>query len=118
MQARKNLDRVSRSVGSQPVIFKDATTDALTGMVLALLGEVAVLRDRLDANERLSAARGFHGPADVDDYRPDAGAKKYRTAYRHLMYDRVLGVGRDKLLPAALKEQRDYDGVLSDVTTD
>lgn len=117
-QGQKNRDRVARSVGSQPVIFKDATTDALAGMVLALLGEVAVLRDRLDANERLSAARGGHGPADVDAYQPDAAAKAWRARIRQLTYDRVLGVGRDKLLPEALKQQRDYDGVLADVTTD
>ncbi|TWB40612.1 hypothetical protein [Nitrospirillum pindoramense] len=111
---RKNQERVSRAQGSQPTIFKDAVTDALGAMVMALLGEVMVLRDRLDAHERLA---GGYGPADVDAFRPDPEARAYRAAYRRLAYDRVLGVARDKLLPDSLREQRDYDTVLDEVTT-
>jgi hypothetical protein len=118
MSTRTNKDRIQRSVGSQPVIFKDAQTDALTAMVLALLGEVVVLRDRLDAHERLSARQGGFGPAEVDDYRPDEAARAPRARLRQATYDRVLGAARDKLLPQALQEQHDYDHVVSDVSTD
>jgi len=113
---RINRDRVKRSKGSQPVIFQDQTTDALASMVLALLGEVVVLKDRLDANERLLAAAGLHGPTEVDGFAPDAAARAHRSAYRTGIYDRVLGVARDKLLPDVLAEQRAYDASLAAIS--
>lgn len=116
MAERINLDRKARSKGSQPTVFDDATTDALAGLVLALLGEVVVLKDRLDANERLLAAAGLHGPADIDTFAPDEAARAYRSAYRQGIYDRVLGTARDKLTPEALADQHDYEGVLEAVT--
>ena len=118
MVERTNLDRKARSKGSQPVVFESQTVDALAGMVLALLGEVMVLKDRLDANERLLAAAGLHGPADVDRFAPDADARAHRGAYRQACYDRVLGVARDRLLPEMLAEQHAYEGELARVAAD
>lgn len=118
MAERMNLDRKVFPKGSQPVVFGDQTTDALAGMVLALLGEVVVLKDRLDANERLLKAAGLHGVADVDAFNPDADVRAHRGAYRQAIYDRVLGVARDRLLPEALAEQQAYEGVLGAVAAD
>jgi len=115
---RKNQDRTARSKGSQPVVLESATQDALAGMVLALLGEVMVLKDRLDANERLLRAAGLHGPVDVDTFQPDAEARLYRGAYRQKTYERVLGVARDRLLPDALADQTAYENELARVASD
>jgi hypothetical protein len=115
---RKNLDRTHRSKGSQPVVFDSATQDALAGMVLALLGEVVVLKDRLDANERLLKAAGLHGVEDIDAYHPDADVRTHRGAYRQKIYDRVLGVARDKLMPEALAEQAQYENEVARVAAE
>jgi hypothetical protein len=117
MAERRNLDRVKQPLGSQPVFHDEATVDALGAMVIALLGEVMVMRDRLDANERLSARRGGDGPADVDRYLPDPAVAAERARYRDAAYDRVLGAARDRLMPAALREQQKaYDQVIADVS--
>lgn len=118
MVERTTLDRKVFAKGSQPVVFGDQTTDALAGMVLALLGEVVVLKDRLDANERLLKAAGLHGTADVDVFNPDAEVRAHRGAYRQAIYDRVLGVARDRLLPEALAEQQAYEGEVARVAAD
>lgn len=117
MAERRNLDRLQRPLGSQPLIHDNATVDALGAMVVALLGEVAVLRDRVDAHERVSLARGGFGRADIDLYLPDAAVSAERASYRDAIYDRVLGVARDRLMPEALRQgQRDYDQVMDDVS--
>ena len=117
MAERFNLDRIQRAIGSQPSFHEIPAVDALTSMVIALLGEVAVLRDRLDASERLSKAAGSFGPGEVDRFKPDAETNTSRQATRDAMYDRVLGVGVDKLIPERLKrEQAAYDQVLTDVS--
>lgn len=118
MAERKNLDRKVFPKGSQPVVFGDQTTDALAGMVLALLGEVVVLKDRLDANERLLKAAGLHGGAEVDVFFPDPDVRAHREAYRQTIYDRVLGVARDRLLPEALAEQQAYENEVARVAAD
>lgn len=116
MAERQNLDRVKQSLGSHPAFHDEATVDALNAMVLALLGEVMVLRDRLDANERLNAERGGHSSADVDRYRPDREVAAVRSHYRDATYERVLGVARDRLSPPTLREQqREYEQVIEDV---
>lgn len=117
MAERFNLERIQRSIGSQPRVHDNPTVDALSGMVIALLGEVAVLRDRLDAHERLSGNAGGFGPEDVDRFRPDTEANLRRQAVRDAIYDRVLGAGVEKLVPERLKqEQAAYDQVLVDIT--
>jgi hypothetical protein len=117
MTKRRNLDRVAAPLGSQPLFHDHATVDALNAMVIALLGEVTVLRDRLDANERLSEAHGGHGPADVDRYQPDPVVVRERALYRDGSYDRVLGVARDRLMPDALRiQQQAYDRIMDDVS--
>jgi hypothetical protein len=117
MAERFNIDRVKRPMGSQPSFNEHPTVEALTGMVIALLGEVAVLRDRIDASERLSAAGGVHGPEEVDRFQADPEARLARQGVRTAMYDRVLGVAVDRLAPEQLKqEQTSYDQVLKDVS--
>ena len=109
MAERINRDRVQHAHGSQPVVFENQTVDALAAMVIALLGEVSVLRDRLDANERLLSAAGLHGPDKVDGFQPDAEARARRAEARNASYGRVLGAGRDKLVPDLLTEQQNYE---------
>ncbi|WP_339689794.1 hypothetical protein [uncultured Parasphingorhabdus sp.] len=118
MVERKNQDRTSRSKGSQPVLFEDERQDALASMVMSLLGEVMVLKDRLDANERMLEAVGMHGPDDVDRFVPDADVSQHRGAYRQAIYDRVLGSALERLLPESLTEQSAYDGVVNEVASD
>jgi hypothetical protein len=109
---------VRRSLGSQPVVFNNKETDALASLVLSLLGEVMVLKDRVDANERLLEKHGLHGPADVDEFAPDDAARQHRSAYRQKIYDRVLGSGLQKLMPDLLDEQEVYEDTLDMVTKD
>lgn len=120
MVERINTERVRRSVGSQPVFHDSPTVDALTAMVIGLLGEVVVLRDRLDACERLSERSGSYGPDDVDRFQPDEAAKSVRRDRRLRAYDRVLGVIPERLLPetspAPGRQQLDgYEQLIRDV---
>ncbi|TVS09903.1 MAG: hypothetical protein EA417_19620 [Gammaproteobacteria bacterium] len=54
--------------------------DALLHMVLALAGEVASLRARLDTHERLNEAAGGWGNTEVDAYVPSAEIARQRAA--------------------------------------
>lgn len=67
----------------------DPRVDTLLGMVMQLMSEVSVLRERVDAHERLAVAKQAPTPEAVDDYVPDEAAVKARAAVRQRMIEKV-----------------------------
>jgi hypothetical protein len=67
----------------------DPRVDTLMGMIMALTSEVSVLRERLDAHERLAAQNTPATPQAVDDYVPDEQAAQARAAVRDRMVAKV-----------------------------
>ncbi len=67
----------------------DSRIDTLLNMVMSLTSEVAVLRDRVDAHERLAAAGVVPAPETVDAYAPDDLALKARAAQRQRLIAKV-----------------------------
>ncbi|MDX2222942.1 MAG: hypothetical protein SFV21_09355 [Rhodospirillaceae bacterium] len=75
--------------GRRPYFFADPAIDKLLGMVMALTGEVAVLRERLDTHERLAAKGKVATPANIEKYAPDLKVEDEREAVRAAMLSRV-----------------------------
>lgn len=87
-----NPDRVKYVQSGRPKFFADPVNDQLLQMIVALLGEVSVLRERLDTHERLAALNGQWTSADVDGYEPDAAADAERRRLREAALARVFSV--------------------------
>jgi hypothetical protein len=66
----------------RPHFFADPALDQMMSIVLALAEEVSVLRDRVDAGERLLDRNGVLTRADLERYVPDAAAEAERQARR------------------------------------
>ena len=64
--------------GRRPEFFEDSAVDRLLSLTMAVVGEVSVLRERLDTVERLLDAKGTISRADIEGYVPDgtAGAER------------------------------------------
>lgn len=60
-----------KAKGKRPAYFDDPATDRLLSITLALAGEVSVLRDRLNAVERLLVTGGALKSGAVDGFAPD-----------------------------------------------
>jgi hypothetical protein len=76
--------------GERPTFFDDPAVDRMWWVMLAMLGEITVLRDRLDAHERLAARHGTYTPADVDAFEPTPEEAQARTAEREALVERAL----------------------------
>ena len=76
----------------RPVYFDDPQTDKVLAIVMALTGEVSVLRERLDTIERLLEAKGILAIADIEAYQPDESVAKEREQWRAEYIARVLRV--------------------------
>jgi len=70
------------SKGQRPQFFSDPAIDKLLAMVMALAGEVAVMRDRNDTLERLIDDKGLLAKDEIESYRPSTEVMAERDAWR------------------------------------
>lgn len=92
MAEQYDPDRVAYVQSGRPKFFDDPVNDQLLAMITALLGEICVLRERLDTVERLAEQRGLWLRTDVDRYEPDAAAEQARDELRKGALARVFSV--------------------------
>ncbi|MBJ7387838.1 MAG: hypothetical protein JHC92_00140 [Sphingomonadaceae bacterium] len=78
----EDLDWISRSglkaKGKRPQ-FLDPENDRILSILLALVGEVSVMRERLDTIERLLDAQGTISRSDIETYAPGMEAGRERN---------------------------------------
>lgn len=86
-----------KAKGKKPVFFSDPHIDKLVGIVMALAGEVSVVRERLDTIERLVEQKGLCSRAEIDAYRPDPRAAEERARWRDEYLARILRVVHEEL---------------------
>ncbi|HEY8570413.1 hypothetical protein [Microbulbifer sp.] len=82
----------NKARGKRPVFFKDADTDRLLSMLMALAGELAVARERIDTLERLLEARDLLQRTDIENYEPDTAAARERGLWHQEFIARILRV--------------------------
>ena len=90
-------DRVQFVQSGRPRFFDDPINDQLLAMITALLGEVCVLRERLDTVERLAEQRGLWRREDVESYAPDPSAERARDELRRGALARVFSVLNEEM---------------------
>lgn len=91
------LPRIAK--GKRPQYFADPATDKLLAMVVTLMSELSITRDRLDSVERLLERHGVFDQAEVERFRPEGEAAAAREQRRAASTARVL-----RMLEAELNE--------------
>ena len=81
-----------KAKGKRPIFFEDRQAERVLNMVMALAGELAVTRERLDTVERLLAASGQVKRADIEAFTPDADAAKERQLAQQEFIARVMRI--------------------------
>jgi len=76
--------------GKRPQYFEDPAVDKLHLMVMALIEELSVTRDRLDTVERLIEKHGLFQVQEIEDFFPDLKADAERTGRRIAYIRRVM----------------------------
>ena len=77
-----NVKRIRTAKGRRPYFFEDPNIDKLLAMIMALTGEVSVLRERLDTHERLAAKKKWPSHQAIEDYEPDEITEAFRAQWR------------------------------------
>ena len=86
-----------RAKGARPYFFDDPSVDKVLAIVMALAGEVSVLRDRLDTVVRLAERKGVLSADDLETFLPDAPLRAERDAWRDEFLNRILRIVRVEL---------------------
>ena len=80
------------SKGERPYFFDDPAVDKLLAMLLAMAGELSVLRDRLDTLERLVEEKGLINRQDIESYEPDKNVIAEHDAQREEYLKQILKI--------------------------
>lgn len=80
----------TRAKGQRPRYFDDPAQDRMLSILMALVGEVSVLRERQDTVERLLDAKGTLSRADIEAYVPDKDAAQERGIATKAYITRVM----------------------------
>jgi hypothetical protein len=72
--------------------FNEGDVDRVMAILLALVSEVAAIRDRLDAHERIAAGGDAPTHDKVEAYRPDPATEEDREAWRDAYIRRLFRV--------------------------
>jgi hypothetical protein len=101
----------TKAKGKRPAYMDDPAVDRLLSIVMALAGELAVTRERLDTVERVLAGKAVLSREDVESYAPDRDAGYERGLMQREFIARILrGVEQD------MQAIADIDPPLEDVT--
>ena len=82
--------------GRRPQYFDDPAVDHLHNMVLSLVEELSVTRDRADALERLLEQSGMLDSTQLDEYEADDVAAAERQARRERYIARIMKTFSDE----------------------
>jgi hypothetical protein len=86
----------AKAKGKRPNYFDDPALDRMLSILMAAVGEVSVLKERLDTVERLLDAKGTISRADIEAYEPDREAAYERGLAAKEYIARVMrGVQQD-----------------------
>jgi hypothetical protein len=86
----------AKAKGKRPQYFDDPALDRMLSILMAVVGEVSVLKERLDTVERLLDAKGTISRADIEAYEPDREAAYERGLATQEFIARVMrGVQQD-----------------------
>lgn len=88
----KSRPRMRFAKGRRPFFFDNGNIDKLLAMIMALTGEVSVLRERLDTHERLARRGKVATPENIEKYSPDPAVEEAREATRVAMLNRVFRI--------------------------
>ena len=76
--------------GKRPQYFTDPATDRLLSVVMTLAAELSVVRERLDALERVLGESGTIARGAVDTFEPDDAAVAERNEARAAYISRIM----------------------------
>ncbi len=109
--------RLRVAKGRRPWFFKNPESDQLVAMVVALASELATLRDRVDAHERLMEKEKEFSKKAVDAFEPSEAVAQERDEWHADYLNRIFRILQSEIDDVAkLAGEKEYRDVVKSVT--
>ena len=103
-----------RAKGKRPEYADDFAVERLLSITMALVGEVSVMRQRLDTLERLLEAKGGVTQAEIEGFVPDREAAYERGVLTKTYITRVMR-GVQQAMEAMAADDAPVDEVIAEL---
>lgn len=114
--AAPQIKRIRTAKGRRPYFFDDPNIDKLLAMIMALTGEVSVIRERLDTHERLAEKKKFPTSDNIEGYKPTEAVEQWRVQWRADYIARILRIVQVELDQLTMQSDKDYDKIVEEVS--
>ncbi|WP_160153424.1 hypothetical protein [Microbulbifer sp. ALW1] len=94
----------AKAKGKRPQYFELAESERLMSILMAVAGELAVTRERMDTIERLLAKKGLLDTGEIEAFEPDASASEERALLHQEYIARILRIVQQE--KEAIAEER------------
>lgn len=82
----------AKAKGKRPYFFQDPDVERVLAITMAVAGELAVLRQRLDSIETLLEERGSISRRDIEEFVPTADQEQARSGWYQEYLARILRI--------------------------
>ncbi len=87
----------NKAKGGRPYFMNDPAVERVMNITMALAGEVAVMRERIDTLERLLQQQGVLDRAAIDTYTPDPESATERQLVHAEFVARILRIVQQEM---------------------
>ncbi len=87
----------AKAKGQRPYFFDDPAVERVLNITMAVAGELAVMRERLDTLERLLEHKGLLTRDEIDAYIPDDTAAEQRQRWHAEYIARILRIVQQEM---------------------
>ena len=116
--ADEQLELQRKAKGKRPYYFSNPDVDKLLSMIMALTGELAIARDRVDTLERVAAAKGLFSSEDIENFELDAKALEARASRHRQLLREVNRIIIGELEDLEEADEEDYSTIVEQVEYD
>jgi len=116
--ADEQLELQRKAKGKRPYYFSNPDVDKLLSMIMALTGELAIARDRIDTLERVAAAKELFSSEDIENFELDAKALEARASRHRQLLREVNRIIIGELEDLEEADEEDYSAVVEQVEYD
>jgi len=116
--ADEQLELQRKAKGKRPYYFSNPDVDKLLSMIMALTGELAIARDRIDTLERVAAAKELFSSEDIENFELDAKALEARASRHRQLLREVNRIIIGELEDLEEADEKDYSAVVEQVEYD
>jgi hypothetical protein len=105
----------TKAKGKRPAYFDDPAVDRLLSITLAVAGELAVARERIDTLERLLEAKGVVSQSEVEGFEPTRD-QAYQRGLMHREYTARIMRGVQQDMEALAEMPPPIEDVVDDLS--